>query len=58
MLSWLRRIVSPPGDVYGLDHAVLNVRLPPQTMWTNMGYWEVSLFVLFGYEMQKIHIQV
>ncbi|KAJ5812331.1 hypothetical protein N7474_008632 [Penicillium riverlandense] len=40
MLGWLRRILSPPRDVYGLDHAVLNVRLPPQTMWMNMGYWE------------------
>jgi hypothetical protein len=28
--------------MYGLDHAVLNVQLPPETMWMNMGYWEVS----------------
>jgi hypothetical protein len=29
--------------MYGLDHAVLNIRLPPQSMWMNMGYWEVSI---------------
>lgn len=26
-------------SVYGLDHAKLNLELPPQNMWMNMGYW-------------------
>ncbi|KAL2047630.1 hypothetical protein N7G274_000672 [Stereocaulon virgatum] len=26
--------------IYGLHHAVLNIELPPRTMWMNMGYWE------------------
>ena len=28
-------------DIYGLDHGRLNITLPPQTMWMNMGYWKV-----------------
>ena len=28
--------------IYGLHHAILNIDVPPQTMWMNMGYWEVS----------------
>lgn len=42
MLAFLRRLVrkSRP-EMYGLDHAVLNIQLPPQTMWMNLGYWEV-----------------
>jgi hypothetical protein len=29
------------GDkLYGLDHAILNVEVPPRSMWMNMGYWE------------------
>ena len=27
---------------YWPHHAVLNIDVPPKTMWTNMGYWEVS----------------
>lgn len=28
--------------LYGLDHAILQVELPPRsTLWMNMGYWEV-----------------
>ncbi|KAJ5176362.1 uncharacterized protein N7482_002239 [Penicillium canariense] len=26
--------------VYGLNHAVLNMKLPPESMWMNMGYWK------------------
>ena len=44
MLGFLKRLLGGArNDVYGLDHAVLNMRLPPQAMWMNMGYWEVSL---------------
>ncbi|KAL3491465.1 hypothetical protein BJX62DRAFT_124690 [Aspergillus germanicus] len=25
---------------YGLDHALLNITLPPPSMWMNLGYWE------------------
>lgn len=25
--------------VYGLSHAILNLQVPPTTMWMNMGYW-------------------
>ncbi|KIW00074.1 uncharacterized protein PV09_08416 [Verruconis gallopava] len=28
------------GRMYGSDHAKLNITLPPQTMWMNMGYWK------------------
>lgn len=28
--------------LYGLDHAILNVEVPPRQMWMNMGYWKVS----------------
>ncbi|KAJ5355498.1 uncharacterized protein N7496_012710 [Penicillium cataractarum] len=38
MLGLLKKALE--SKVYGLDHAVLNVRLPPETMWMNMGYWE------------------
>jgi len=27
--------------IYNLDHARLNLDLPPQSMWMNMGYWKV-----------------
>eukprot|EP00050_Salpingoeca_kvevrii_P014946 m.42046 g.42046 ORF g.42046 m.42046 type:complete len:343 (+) comp6072_c0_seq1:650-1678(+) len=26
------------GDVYGLDHALLNLQVPPPTLWLNLGY--------------------
>ncbi|KAK0508782.1 hypothetical protein JMJ35_009058 [Cladonia borealis] len=26
--------------IYGLHHAILNINVPPKTMWMNMGYWE------------------
>ena len=51
MLDWIKRALAlnnPHANrVYGLDHAVLNMHLPPQTMWMNMGYWEVSLLLFF-----------
>ncbi|OKL57793.1 hypothetical protein UA08_07020 [Talaromyces atroroseus] len=27
-------------NLYGLDHAILNVTVPPESMWMNMGYWK------------------
>jgi hypothetical protein len=30
-------------SIYGLEHARLNIRIPPQAMWINMGYWKVAL---------------
>ncbi|EPS31151.1 hypothetical protein PDE_06106 [Penicillium oxalicum 114-2] len=38
MLGFLKK--SLESRVYGLDHAVLNIQLPPATMWMNMGYWK------------------
>lgn len=32
--------------VYKLHHAVLNIDIPPKSMWMNMGYWDVSKPVL------------
>lgn len=26
--------------IYGLEHSVLNLELPPKLMWMNMGYWK------------------
>ncbi|KAJ5949669.1 hypothetical protein N7454_001253 [Penicillium verhagenii] len=41
MPGLLNRLFKKPRiETYGLDHAVLNIQLPPQTMWMNMGYWE------------------
>lgn len=43
MWGFLRRLWGKPRkDIYGLDHAVLNMQLPPRSMWMNVGYWEVS----------------
>jgi hypothetical protein len=43
MLGFLKGALRKSrANVYGLDHAVLNIQLPPQTMWMNMGYWEVN----------------
>ncbi|KAJ5501557.1 hypothetical protein N7453_006374 [Penicillium expansum] len=43
MLDFLKRALrKPQASVYGLDHAVLNIQLPPQSMWMNMGYWEYT----------------
>ncbi|KAJ5747852.1 uncharacterized protein N7511_009548 [Penicillium nucicola] len=42
MLDFLRKAFQKaPAKLYGLDHAVLNIQLPPQSMWMNIGYWEV-----------------
>lgn len=43
----LKRIMVSKKDeddhaLYRLDHAILNVEVPPKTMWMNMGYWSVS----------------
>ncbi|KAJ5963461.1 uncharacterized protein N7479_003337 [Penicillium vulpinum] len=43
MLGFLKRALREPRtNVYGLDHAVLNIQLPQQSMWMNMGYWEYT----------------
>jgi hypothetical protein len=28
-------------DLYRLDHGILNVEVPPASMWMNIGFWEV-----------------
>jgi hypothetical protein len=33
-------------DLYRLDHGILNISVPPKSMWMNMGYWEVRLAFL------------
>ncbi|KAJ6094777.1 hypothetical protein N7467_002290 [Penicillium canescens] len=41
MLDFIKRAFrKTPAKLYGLDHAVLNIQLPPQSMWMNVGYWE------------------
>ncbi|KAL4940405.1 hypothetical protein BDV06DRAFT_20392 [Aspergillus oleicola] len=46
LLSLLRprrskNTTTTPAEVYyGLDHALLNIPLPPPSMWMNLGYWE------------------
>ncbi|KAJ5373450.1 hypothetical protein N7517_005456 [Penicillium concentricum] len=43
MLDFLKSALRKPhANVYGLDHAVLNIQLPAQSMWMNMGYWEYT----------------
>lgn len=31
--------------IYGVDHGILNIDLPLQTMWMNMGYWKVCFLL-------------
>lgn len=33
---------SGEDKLYGLDHALLNIEMPPPSMWMNMGYWKVG----------------
>ncbi|OGE50312.1 hypothetical protein PENARI_c017G05967 [Penicillium arizonense] len=41
MLNFIKQAFrKTPAKLYGLDHAVLNIQLPPQSMWMNVGYWE------------------
>ena len=46
LIKWIPRVII--GDepmkkkTSWLHHAILNIDVPPQTMWMNMGYWEVS----------------
>ncbi|KAJ2903646.1 hypothetical protein MKZ38_009589 [Zalerion maritima] len=40
---WIRNKYATPTahtDIYSLAHARLNIKMPPETMWMNMGYWE------------------
>ncbi|KAJ5483864.1 hypothetical protein N7539_006064 [Penicillium diatomitis] len=38
MLGFFKKALE--SRVYGLDHALLNIQLPPATLWMNMGYWK------------------
>lgn len=46
LIKWISK--GTPGNeptnkkIYGLHHAILNIDVPPKTMWMNLGYWEVS----------------
>ncbi|KUL83737.1 hypothetical protein ZTR_08646 [Talaromyces verruculosus] len=44
MFGSIRRIIKfilgGHEDIYALDHAILNVAVPPEHMWMNMGYWK------------------
>lgn len=43
LLLLLGRLISSlRSDVYDLGHWKLNVRVPMQPMWMNMGYWYVT----------------
>jgi hypothetical protein len=33
-------------DIYALDHAIINVAVPPEHMWMNMGYWKVRMIYM------------
>ncbi|KAL4798770.1 hypothetical protein BDV19DRAFT_402132 [Aspergillus venezuelensis] len=35
-----KNTTTPAEAFYGLDHAVLNIPLPPPSMWMNLGYWK------------------
>lgn len=49
-------IIGIHDDLYGLDHAILNVTVPPENMWMNMGYWKVC--TLPGPNGNSGHVQV
>jgi hypothetical protein len=34
---------APTESFYDLDHALLNITLPPPSMWMNLGYWKVRI---------------
>ena len=34
-------------DLYRLDHGILNVDVPPATMWMNIGYWKVKQLLIY-----------
>ncbi|KAL4963260.1 uncharacterized protein BDV14DRAFT_202090 [Aspergillus stella-maris] len=36
----IKNTTTPAEAFYGLDHAVLNIPLPPPSMWMNLGYWK------------------
>ena len=40
--------------INALHHAVLNIDIPPKSMWMNMGYWEVSKPVLLHERLKGI----
>ncbi|GES62662.1 hypothetical protein ATEIFO6365_0005080300 [Aspergillus terreus] len=43
LLSLIKRLLSlstPNKSTYSLDHAILNLPVPPPSMWMNMGYWK------------------
>ncbi len=46
LLKYLTRRITQRGQeankIYALHHGVLNIELPPKSMWMNMGYWNVS----------------
>lgn len=50
----LKAITGDEEDIYGLDHAILNVIVPPEKMWMNMGYWKVCS--ILGAEQHDAHI--
>jgi hypothetical protein len=43
-IKWYTRHLydsSSNKGLYGLDHAILNIEIPPKNLWMNIGYWEV-----------------
>ncbi|KAI9376550.1 hypothetical protein BJX61DRAFT_325006 [Aspergillus egyptiacus] len=40
LLAKLRGTAAPKPALYGLDHALLNIPIPPPSMWMNLGYWK------------------
>lgn len=52
IISFIERLVrlfigANEEKLYGLDHAILNVEVPPRNMWMNMGYWKVCIPLVF-----------
>jgi hypothetical protein len=59
ILKWATRYLFHQRDeadhsLYRLDHGVLNVELPPKTMWMNMGYWKVKYILRLAIGTQLI----
>lgn len=40
------RLIVASKYTYALDHALLNLQLPPPTMWMNMGWWDTTTSTL------------
>ena len=58
LLKYLKNLIAgeepTKKKIYALHHAVLNIDIPPKSMWMNMGYWDVSKLVLLQEHLKGV----